>query len=150
MSDQGRIAEIKKRWWHVYELDGTDEKHQMMKDLRECLAYITSQESKIKKLKEEIEVSDKIITERNRILDEHPCPVHGPCVTHVLEKLQKLEAVRAAAKENLFWEDEIGRRGKLDITEWNSKHFAYQKLLEALAACEPPTDDFKPTETEEK
>ena len=35
----------------------------------------------------EVEVLTRLLTERNRILEACPCPVHGPCVPHVLEVL---------------------------------------------------------------
>lgn len=59
--------------------------------LRDTLdASLAAGEVMLKKLaqtKEEIEVSERIIADRDRILDALPCPVHGRCVPHVLEKL---------------------------------------------------------------
>lgn len=45
------------------------------------------QERRIHALEKEVLVSDKLIAERNRILDADPCPVHGQCVPHILERL---------------------------------------------------------------
>jgi len=57
-------------------------------------------------------------------------------IEHLEQRIAKLQAVRDAAKENKYWEDQYWERGKLDITEWNSMHFAYQNLDEALEAAE--------------
>jgi len=37
----------------------------------------------------EIEVLEKLVDERNRILDVLPCPVHGQCVPYVLDFIEK-------------------------------------------------------------
>ncbi len=39
--------------------------------------------------REEIETDDKLLADRNRILDAYPCAVHGPCVPHIMETLEE-------------------------------------------------------------
>lgn len=56
-------------------------------------------QAELAEAKAEIEVGDKIIKERNRILDEFPCPVHGPCVPYVIEKIYKLQELLQKERE---------------------------------------------------
>jgi hypothetical protein len=42
-------------------------------------------------LRLEIGVADRLIEERDKILDRLPCPLHGRCVPHVLETIDRLE-----------------------------------------------------------
>lgn len=37
------------------------------------------------------EIGDKIIADRNRVLDALPCPIHGQCVPHALEEIARLK-----------------------------------------------------------
>lgn len=48
-------------------------------------------EAEVKRQKEEIAVSEKLLTERDRILDAFPCPDHGRCVPHVLDTATRLK-----------------------------------------------------------
>lgn len=50
----------------------------------------------------ELAVADKLILERNRVLDVLPCPQHGQCVSHALEEIARLRKVANAA---LAWHD---------------------------------------------
>lgn len=45
-----------------------------------------------KKLKEEIDIDNKLLADRQRILDACPCPEHGSCVPHVLDELARLKS----------------------------------------------------------
>lgn len=45
---------------------------------------------KIRKYREEIYVADKLIAERNRLINAIPqCPVHGPCIPYSIEWVEK-------------------------------------------------------------
>ena len=45
---------------------------------------------KILELIADLEVTDKIIAERNRLMSSIPaCPIHGPCVPHAIEWVEK-------------------------------------------------------------
>jgi hypothetical protein len=56
-------------------------------DIDVLLAEIEARDAEIERLRAEIAVDDKLLAERNRILEAEPCPMHGPCVPHVLEVL---------------------------------------------------------------
>ena len=44
-------------------------------------------------LKHELEVTDKLLAERQRVLDAIPeCPSHGKCVPHAIEWIEKMKA----------------------------------------------------------
>lgn len=60
------------------------------------------------KLQENLDVSDKIITERNRLLDALLCPVHGQCVPHALEQIAKLQKQNQVYREALEFYKEAG------------------------------------------
>lgn len=62
-------------------------------------------------LREELKTSDQIIAERNRILQAHPCPVHGQCVPHVLEVLKSHEERTRIAEEVLSGGYQQGMNG---------------------------------------
>jgi hypothetical protein len=44
-------------------------------------------------------IGDKLLAERNRVLDALPCPTHGQCVPHALDEIDRLRAELAAAKK---------------------------------------------------
>lgn len=46
--------------------------------------------AELQQARDEIKVSDKLINERNRILERLPCPDHGHCVPHVLDEIERL------------------------------------------------------------
>lgn len=46
----------------------------------------------------EIAIDNQLLTDRQRILDACPCPVHGPCVPHVLHRLAAHDAALARAE----------------------------------------------------
>lgn len=46
--------------------------------------------AEVASLREEVAISDKLLAERNRLLDLFECPVHGPCVPHAIEEVAKL------------------------------------------------------------
>lgn len=69
---------------------------------------------------EEIDVADKIIAERNRLLDAIPaCPVHGQCVPHAIEWVEKSMLVMRELKaendslrcERTDWQAECLKKG---------------------------------------
>ena len=44
-------------------------------------------------LKHELEVTDKLLEERQRVLDAIPeCPSHGKCVPHAIEWIEEMKA----------------------------------------------------------
>lgn len=46
--------------------------------------------SELEKLKHELEVTEKLLEERQKLLDAIPeCPVHGKCIPHALEWIAK-------------------------------------------------------------
>lgn len=45
---------------------------------------------------QQLEVADKIIAERDRVLDALPCPTHGRCVPHALEEVARLRSGASA------------------------------------------------------
>lgn len=54
--------------------------------------------AELARLREEVEVSDRIIAERQRLLDAFPeCEAHGRCVPHAIEYLARLTAERDEA-----------------------------------------------------
>lgn len=52
-------------------------------------------QTELKAAKEEIELDDKLLADRNRLLEAIPeCPVHGACVPHALEWIEKAKALQ--------------------------------------------------------
>lgn len=51
--------------------------------------------SRLEELEREVAVDDALLAERQRILDACPCPIHGPCVPHVVKRLEDLQAAEA-------------------------------------------------------
>lgn len=48
-------------------------------------------------LRQELDVTDKLLEQRQRVLDAIPeCPVHGPCVPHALEWIEQAKAMMEA------------------------------------------------------
>jgi hypothetical protein len=44
-------------------------------------------------LKHELEVTDKLLNERQRVLDAIPeCQIHGSCVPHAIEWIEEMKA----------------------------------------------------------
>ncbi len=63
--------------------------------------------AEIRAIRQELEVSDKIIYERDRLLDELPCKLHGRCVPHAIEEVRALRKIYdAAAALRKHWNDE--------------------------------------------
>lgn len=47
-------------------------------------------EAEVTRLKDELKVTDQLLTDRQRVLDAvPPCPAHGPCVPHAVEWIQQ-------------------------------------------------------------
>lgn len=69
-------------------------------------------------LLDEIETGDKIIIERNRLLDAIPaCPVHGQCVPHAIEWVEKaMLMMRELKAENEALRK--GMAGDYDLDAW--------------------------------
>lgn len=40
-------------------------------------------------VEKELEITDKLLDERNALLGEFPCPVHGQCIPYVRDLLRK-------------------------------------------------------------
>jgi len=52
---------------------------------------------RIKSLEDELKITEKILTERERVLKAIPeCPDHGECVPHALEWIEKAKIVMQA------------------------------------------------------
>jgi hypothetical protein len=66
--------------------------------------------------RDEIAIDGALLAERQRILDACPCPVHGACVPHVLDRLEKLEAAEAelSALRAQLAEKDAGHRVELE------------------------------------
>lgn len=62
-------------------------------------AIATGRAAGLEEAVREIEVADKLIEERNRVLDAFSCPVHGRCVPHALEAIDTLRTQLAAVRE---------------------------------------------------
>lgn len=45
-------------------------------------------------LQREVAVDNQLLADRQRILDACPCPVHGPCVPHVLNRLKEADTIQ--------------------------------------------------------
>lgn len=60
---------------------------------------------RMEKLEGELKVSDKLIDNRNVLVDKMPCPAHGRCIPYAIERVAKLEAVASAAN-GLMSEDD--------------------------------------------
>ncbi len=50
---------------------------------------------RVDKLEEEVEITDKLLEDRNRVLDELECSVHGQCVPGALEQIRELKKTAA-------------------------------------------------------
>lgn len=108
-------------------------------------------------LYEEVELDNKIIAERDKILKANPCPVHGECVPYVMEKIKKLEqdntrlrAVADSAREVIDWfdglsnkQDKLLKRGFKEAcenwneaTDWGKNSFDFTELKQALIKLE--------------
>jgi len=57
-----------------------------------ALAELQALRNENQRLKDEIDIDNKLIDERNRILKEIPCPEHGNCVPHVIEEIRRMKA----------------------------------------------------------
>lgn len=57
--------------------------------------------AEIASLNEEVAIDDKLLADRQRILDAVPCPDHGPCVPHVLKEFERLRASEARLRTAL-------------------------------------------------
>ena len=58
-------------------------------------------EAQVATLREEIEVDNHLIAERDRVLDALPCEAHGHCVPHALEAIEAMRAqVATLIQEN--------------------------------------------------
>ena len=55
--------------------------------------------NRIAELEEENETADKLIEERNRVLDALPCGSHGRCVPHALAEIGRLQSEIAKLRE---------------------------------------------------
>lgn len=61
--------------------------------MRELKKYLTSTVSNCADLKQELEVTDKLLNERQRVLDAIPeCKSHGKCVPHAIEWIEEMKA----------------------------------------------------------
>ena len=57
----------------------------------------------IEELEEEIEIDNKIIIERDKILETYPCPIHGKCVPYIFEYIEALKKTAEASEELHDW-----------------------------------------------
>lgn len=67
----------------------------------EADARIATLTTALAEARAEITVSDQLLADRQRILDAHPCPQHGPCVPYVLALLARLSPPRAETPPNV-------------------------------------------------
>jgi hypothetical protein len=66
-----------------------------------CCCKYTAPPATEAKLREELDIANKLIAERDRILEEFPCPEHGKCVPHVLELLRNEKATAATQLDKM-------------------------------------------------
>lgn len=95
-------------------------------DLETFLAHAR----KIEPLKEYIRIVEKLLTERNCVVEAIPeCPIHGPqCVPHALEWVEE-QTMQANAFHNILAHVADG------LTDWESGDYEGLKLvLEAIEA----------------
>ena len=55
-------------------------------------------EAECRSLKDEIATDDKIIAERDRLLNMFECPAHGQCVPYAMEQVEKLRS------QSIYWQ----------------------------------------------
>jgi hypothetical protein len=63
-------------------------------------------------------IGDKLLAERNRVLDALPCPTHGQCVPHALDEIDRLRAELAAANEEIARLNAEVARLRAEPDEW--------------------------------
>lgn len=78
----------------------------LMQRLENC----DEQATECERLKQELGVTDKLLTERQRVLDAIPeCEAHGPCVTHALEWIADVKSMLVAIAHDST-ESEVRRK----------------------------------------
>jgi len=97
------------------------------------------QQTRIRDLEAEIAITNNLLAERNRILEKFPCPAHGPCVPHVLERFEKLEVAEEAEKNLEAQLNAALKREKIALESadsmrnaWNAACREIDKLLERM------------------
>lgn len=63
--------------------------HEEVTSLRSRLGAVERERDEARK---EIEIGNKLLADRDALLREFPCPLHGPCIPHVREMLRKATA----------------------------------------------------------
>ena len=86
---------------HANMLDRLDAESVFVALLRTHAPALLDAAGERERLKAEVETDDRLIADRDRILDRLPCPTHGRCIPHVLEQIDALQA-RVAALEKLL------------------------------------------------
>lgn len=99
-------------------------------DIDHLLAHIDALEARVEKAEAEITLDDKIIADRNLVLEALPCPVHGQCVPHAIDEIAKLRAALEATKGR----EEKLRHALERIATGSLGHFAAETARRALAA----------------
>ncbi len=111
-----------KAWcrWKREQKDLSEEDDLLVKEVEDLISQVGTYKAKMEQIQKElnfarelavergnqIELMDKLIAERDRVLDAYPCPVHGRCVPHVLERLREVEHIQVIT----------GEEGKLLVT----------------------------------
>lgn len=85
-----------------------------------CVAYVAAANpaavleliAEIERLREEIALDNKIIADRDRLLDLFECPDHGQCIPYAMEQV---DALRKDAERYRFVRNPIARGSSLAI-----------------------------------
>lgn len=75
-------------------------------------------------LKAALEIADKLIEERNRVLKELECDVHGQCVPGAIEKIRELKAALLEVTGNYAIQGKKLELAKDVLTEIAGPNFA--------------------------
>ncbi len=79
--------------------DGDESHDTVSKHLAATLARATAVEQALDEARKEIAIDNQLLAERDKILDEFPCPHHGRCVPHVLGLLRDAAARSTSDQE---------------------------------------------------
>jgi len=79
-------SDCESRTQETYRLSATDH-HSDGVRLALAHARISTLEAEVDRLRSEIAVDDKLLADRDALLREFPCPLHGPCIPYLRWRL---------------------------------------------------------------
>lgn len=101
-------------------------------------------EADLKAAREEIELDDKLLADRNRLLEALECDAHGPCVPGALKKVHALrderDRLRSHRAELI---DRIGRNKKQHFIERDRLSRRVEKAERAIRGAIEFMDDLE-------